>query len=108
LRTRPIAEVERNSDLVALGHVLDLVADRNYSARGFVTEDLARIRLDAEPVPLALPAVPIAPTDTTRLPFDHRTRRVGIGCVHVLNVERFAVLFEDSCMHTSYDNGGQL
>jgi hypothetical protein len=67
LLTGPVAEVERNRDVVALVDVLDAFADLDDRPGRFVAQDLAGLGLDAEPAPVALPAVPVAATDATRL-----------------------------------------
>ena len=61
--------------MIAFPDVFDVVADGGYAARRLVAEYLSRLWFDPEPVPVALPAVPVRPADTAGFQFDHHSFR---------------------------------
>jgi hypothetical protein len=70
-RARPVAEAERDGDAVALADLLDLVADRDDDAGGFVPEDVPLRERPGLPERVVPPGVPVAPTDAARRGLDH-------------------------------------
>jgi len=65
-RAGAVAEAEQDGDVVSLADVVDFGPDRDDVARGFVAQDVARDGIEAAPVPVALPGVPVAAADATR------------------------------------------
>jgi hypothetical protein len=78
-RARPVAEAERDGDAVALADLLDLVADRDDDAGGFVPEDVPLRERPGLPERVVPPGVPVAPTDAARRGLDHAPPRVRLG-----------------------------
>lgn len=94
-----VPDVERDGDVIALADRGYFLADFDDASGRLVAEDLSRLGLEFEPLPIAHPPVPVAPTDPAGFEFNHRTVRFGIGCRYVFDGERFAVVFQDSCSH---------
>jgi len=63
--TLAAGDVERDRDVIAFGDGGHLRPGLDDRATGLVPEDLGRVGPVAEPVPLAPPAVSVAPTDPT-------------------------------------------
>jgi hypothetical protein len=96
-------ELAHRADAVALPERLDVLARRGDDPGGFVPEDLAGLRLRADPLPVALLGVPVAPTDAAGFRLHDDLVGVRFGTLDVSDGKRFSVLFEEGSFHTSHD-----
>jgi hypothetical protein len=90
----PTGEVERNGDLLALLEGLDVLAGSDDATGGFVAEDVWWVRPVAEPVPIALPTVPVRTADATAENLSDSAVRLRFGTVDFLYSQRFLEFFE--------------
>jgi hypothetical protein len=101
LWTGTVSDVERDGHVRSFVHALDVVTDSCDVACWLVAENLARLWLDVQPLPVALPAVPVRPTDSTGLelhdcPVGRYLRRIYVG-----DFERFAMFLKHCCAHNT-------
>jgi hypothetical protein len=64
-----------------------------------VAEDQARLWDQPDPVPVALPGVPVAPADATGLRLRDDLVGTAVGPVDRLQFERFSHVLEHYCVH---------
>ncbi len=104
-QTLPVAEVERDGDVVALADRVDLLADRHDAARRLVAEDVPRHRVQPPPVPVALPGVPVAPADAAGLHGDDRAVWLRFRILDLADLQRFPVVVREHCCAHESDHG---
>ncbi len=75
------------------------VADGDDSPGGLVAQSVRRVRTVTEPVPVALPAVPVGPTHATADHFGHGPVRFGLRTVGLLHLSGFFERLEYDCLH---------
>ena len=95
-------EVERDGDLLSLFDTLNVLAGSDDTTGWFVTEDMWWVRAVAEPVPIALPAMPVRATDTTADDLGDSAVRVGVRSVDVLDRQRFLEALKEYCLHHAH------
>jgi len=103
--TSAVAEVERDGDVVALGEVGYLRAGFEDVPGGFVTQDVPGHGIEAAPVPVALPGVPVAAADPAGLDGHDGAVGIGVGRVDLPDLKRFAVVGKRGGAHAGETAG---
>ncbi len=72
----PIPEVKRDGDVIAFTDALNVLADGDDVASWFVPKDMTLVEFPATVLPIAVPGVPVAPTNPARIRFDNYPVRI--------------------------------
>ncbi len=95
------AEIERDDHLITDRELVDPVADRDHLPGRLVAEDEAGGHPVVGPLPVALPGVPVGPTDPTGVDTHDRAVWLRFRLRHVGDRQRLAVLAKNGCLHTT-------
>src|SRR5699024_7696732 len=97
--TTTAAVVEGRRDPVAHAEALHVRAELDDLTAELVTEDRRQLEAQADPLPITLPAVPVASADAGRLDLEDGVVGTGGGIRHVIDDQWLVGFSDNSCTH---------